>query len=181
MNDPSREGKPAAFSQFYRRGPNFHAMGYACRTEHHRFVEWRNMETGEILAEELYDVRTDPQENVNLAGRPDQKPAVEGLRRRLRETCPVRMRPGPSLIKTQSSDVRVELELINGLEEAATVYEIDDFGARQWVHDLNPGDKLIIDTFVTHPFVVESLSGEFYQVCYPDYPRRQVVLKRLLQ
>lgn len=181
LNDPSRDGKPAVFSQIYRRRAHLDTMGYACRTDHHLFVEWRNMETGEILAAELYDHRDDPLENVNLAERPDQKTVQEGLRRQLRETCPITTRPGPALMSAQSSDLRVELEFINGLDEAATIYKLDNHGARRWIQDLKPGEKLIVDTYITHPFVVESASGEFYQVCYPDYPRRQVVLKRILK
>ena len=178
LNDPSGPGKLAAFSQFYRRHTNFHAMGYAMRTDRYRFVEWRNMETGAILADELYDHRDDPLENVSLAARPENKALLEKLRLQLRETCPIITRPGPSLISAQSSDLQVQLELANELEESVSIYELDAVGARRWIHDLKAGEKLIVDTYVTHPYVIESVSGEFYQVCYPDYPRRKVILRR---
>jgi hypothetical protein len=100
------------------------------------------------------------------------------LRLQLRETCPIITRPGPSLISAQSSDLQVQLELANELEESVSIYEIDAAGARRWIHDLKAGEKLIVDTYVTHPYVIESVSGEFYQVCYPDYPRRKVILRR---
>jgi arylsulfatase A-like enzyme len=62
--DPGQPWKRAAFSQ-YPRGGN--VMGYTIRTDRYRYTEWLQRETGEILARELYDHETDPQENVNAA------------------------------------------------------------------------------------------------------------------
>ena len=53
----------AAFSQFYRSG----FRGYSVRTLNLRYTEWRSARTGKIVAQELYDHRSDPQENVNVA------------------------------------------------------------------------------------------------------------------
>jgi hypothetical protein len=136
------------------------------------------MDTGNVLGEELYDEIRDPQENANVADDPENGKTLEEMRALLRKTCPVRPRRGPALLAAQSSDLRVELELINELGEELTVYEIDADGARRWVHDLVPGKQMVIDTYLTHPYVVDSLSGEFHQVCYADYPRRRVILRR---
>ncbi len=46
-------------------------MGYAVRTRQHRYVEWRDTADGRILAQELYDHASHPQESVNLAGNSD--------------------------------------------------------------------------------------------------------------
>ena len=43
------------------------AMGYAMRTEQFRYVEWRSVRDGSIMAQELYDHASDPRETVNLA------------------------------------------------------------------------------------------------------------------
>jgi iduronate 2-sulfatase len=43
------------------------AMGYSLRTERFRYVEWRSVEDGSIVAQELYDHQQDPRETVNLA------------------------------------------------------------------------------------------------------------------
>jgi len=178
LDEPDRAGKDAAFSQFYRRHVSAPLMGYSARTLSHRYVEWRYMDTGNVLGEELYDEIRDPQENANVADLPENGKTLEEMRALLRKTCPVRPRRGPALLAAQSSDLRVELELINELGEEVTVYEIDADGARRWVHDLVPGKQMVIDTYLTHPYVVESLSGEFHQVCYADYPRRRVNLRR---
>ncbi|MBN1938001.1 MAG: sulfatase-like hydrolase/transferase [Candidatus Aminicenantes bacterium] len=178
LNEPERAGKEAAFSQHYRRHVSAPLMGYTARTLTHRFVEWRYMDTGNVLGEELYDLIRDPLENVNIADSPENAKILEEMRALLRRTCPVRPRRGPALLASQSSDLRVELELVNELGEEVTIYEIDADGARRWVHSLVAGKQMVIDTFLTHPFVVESLSGEFHRVCYADYPRRRVVLRR---
>jgi arylsulfatase A-like enzyme len=65
----NRPVKAAAFSQ-YRRGG---AEGRSIRTDTHRYTEWRNRTSGEIVAKVLFDHREDPQENINLADSPDVK------------------------------------------------------------------------------------------------------------
>ena len=42
-------------------------MGYAVRTENYRYVQWKDWKSGEILEEELYDHRSDPNEMTNIA------------------------------------------------------------------------------------------------------------------
>ena len=64
LDNPDVEVKDVALSQ-YPRGED--VMGYAMKTNSHRYVEWRQRNTGEILACELYDHQADSQENVNLA------------------------------------------------------------------------------------------------------------------
>ena len=80
MRDPQREWKSAAFSQ-YPRGRG--VMGYSMRTDRHRFTRWQKRQGGEVVATELYDHQEDPQENVNLAERPEHKDLVARLARQL--------------------------------------------------------------------------------------------------
>ena len=83
LEEPTRPWKTAAFSQYPRpaavsgSGP---LMGYAMRTERYRFVVWvgRN-DHSKIDAIELYDHETDPQENQNIAKRPENAALVERL------------------------------------------------------------------------------------------------------
>jgi arylsulfatase A-like enzyme len=72
LDDPTKAGDKAAFSQYPRGG----LEGYAVRTERYRYVEWRKKARtgrGEVVARELYDHRTDPHESVNVA---DKHPDV---------------------------------------------------------------------------------------------------------
>ena len=79
VEDPARSWKTAAFSQYPREVPGHgYGMGRSIRTARYRFTEWTVPDT-DFKAYELYDHQTDPQENVNLANRPQQS----GLRRQL--------------------------------------------------------------------------------------------------
>lgn len=95
--------KEAAFSQFPRlhEGRNF--MGYAMRTEQHRYVEWLDQETGEIHTRELYDHARDPEENVNLAQRPEHAATLLCLGSRLWNGIPRPSFPHPALPQPASS------------------------------------------------------------------------------
>jgi iduronate 2-sulfatase len=81
LDDPRRAVKRAAFSQYPR--PQQKAMGFTIRTEQHRYTEWRT-EADEVMGVELYDHQTDPQENVNLAGRASSRGVADRLKARLR-------------------------------------------------------------------------------------------------
>jgi iduronate 2-sulfatase len=78
LDDPKQPWKKAAFSQYPRgskeTGP---LMGYAVRTDHYRYVEWRKKDGSEVVARELYDHRADPNEDRNIAGDPARKAIVE--------------------------------------------------------------------------------------------------------
>ncbi len=89
MRDPSSDGKTAARSQFLRSGiwqapDGRDYMGYTIRTDEYRYVEWFDWETGELAARELYDHRTDSQENENVVDRPEHASVVAELSRILK-------------------------------------------------------------------------------------------------
>ena len=84
LDDPKRPWKAAAFSQYPRGGKEtVPLMGYAIRTDRYRYVEWRTRGGGEVVARELYDHRTDPDEDVNVAGDAANEEVVEKLAERL--------------------------------------------------------------------------------------------------
>jgi len=57
-------------------------MGYSMRTDRYRLTRWLNR-NGTEVAHELYDHQNDPQENVNIADRPENKVFVEQLTRQM--------------------------------------------------------------------------------------------------
>lgn len=83
---PGRGWKSAAFSQYRRVIPGYgkvaRGMGYSMRTDRYRFTEWRVPGT-DYRAYELYDHRSDPQENQNLAKQPAHRGTLAELRQRL--------------------------------------------------------------------------------------------------
>ncbi len=89
LNDPKRSWKQAAFSQY----PRGKAMGYSMRTDRYRYAEWA--EPGrEPVGIELYDHRSDPAENVNVAGLPKNRKLVAELSGKLRAGWRVALPPG---------------------------------------------------------------------------------------
>jgi arylsulfatase A-like enzyme len=59
-------------------------MGYAMRTDKYRYVEWRDRQSGEVKATELYDHQADPDESVNVAKKPENAKLVEELAAQLK-------------------------------------------------------------------------------------------------
>lgn len=88
---PEREWKAAAFSQYQRvipgHGTNNPGMGYSMRTDRFRYTEWRVKGTGH-RSYELYDHATDPDENVNVAGRPEHAARMKQLGEQLQSSWP---------------------------------------------------------------------------------------------
>ncbi len=89
LDDCSRPWKTAVFSQFLREGKwvgpdGKEYMGHSIRTERYRYVEWTNWATNENVGCELYDHRTDPQENVNIADSPEKRDIIQELAAKLR-------------------------------------------------------------------------------------------------
>lgn len=78
LSDPKRPWKKAAFSQ-YRHG----VMGRSIRTDRYRYTEWGDP-GNELKGIELYDHRTDPAENVNIANLPENKDLAAGLSKMLK-------------------------------------------------------------------------------------------------
>jgi len=73
--------KRAAFSQYRRGGAN----GYSIRTVSHRYTEWRDRDSGELKARVLFDHLADPQENSNLADKPEMADVIAVLSRQLNQ------------------------------------------------------------------------------------------------
>jgi len=82
LQNPGRPWKRAAFSQF-ARGFTYRFMGKSMRTDRYRFTEWKDQIDKRLVAVELYDHETDPQENINIAEDPEHKELVRQLSSRL--------------------------------------------------------------------------------------------------
>ena len=54
-------------------------MGYAIRTKDFRYVQWVNSQSKTIIAEELYDHRSDQQEMINVAQQKQYSAKVKEL------------------------------------------------------------------------------------------------------
>ncbi|MFC7337866.1 sulfatase [Haloferula chungangensis] len=80
IEDPNREWKDAAFSQYPRSHKGKKLTGYSMRTDRYRFTRWvHTKDHSKVEAIELYDHEKDPQENVNIAKNPENKALIEKL------------------------------------------------------------------------------------------------------
>jgi arylsulfatase A-like enzyme len=78
LDAPGQVWKDAAFSQY----PRGRIMGYSMRTDRYRLTRWLGEDGGEI-ARELYDHATDPEENVNIAGKRKHAELLDDLSERM--------------------------------------------------------------------------------------------------
>ncbi|WP_417745598.1 sulfatase [Rosistilla oblonga] len=71
FEDPKASVKQAAFTQhqqpFYGNPSNWKAWGCSMRTDRWRYTRWTAIDSGDVIARELYDHDNDPLETVNLA------------------------------------------------------------------------------------------------------------------
>ncbi|MBI5775741.1 MAG: zinc-dependent peptidase, partial [Verrucomicrobia bacterium] len=87
--------KDAAFSQFPRKHEGRDYMGYAMRTERHRYIEWLDAKSGEVTARELYDHDTDAGEIENVAARPEHAALLKQLNAQMWKALPRPRLPFP--------------------------------------------------------------------------------------
>ena len=94
LKNPHLPWKHAVFSQYHRR-PNHSPtgkryMGYSMTTKNYHYVEWHYWDidkkvAGEIAGTELYDRKKDRQENINIAGYPENAKLIKDLAKELHE------------------------------------------------------------------------------------------------
>ena len=96
LDDPHATVKTAAFTQHPRPSHTTvpgEAMGYSLREARYRYTEWRDWKSARVVATELYDHATDPDETVNLAAQPDAAANVRTLAGRLAKQFPLKPLP----------------------------------------------------------------------------------------
>ena len=85
LTNPNQLWKLAVFSQYPRaRSGSRHRghgeiMGYAVRTHRYRYVEWRDWNSKQVVARELYDHDSDPHESRNVAAQARNADAIREL------------------------------------------------------------------------------------------------------
>ena len=91
LNDPAASVKEAAFTQhprpaYYKGRPE--TMGVSARTAAYRYTEWRDFDSGRVVARELYDHTNDPDENHNVVDSPPEPAALKKASALLERTFP---------------------------------------------------------------------------------------------
>lgn len=96
LDDPQKSVNEAAFSWYPKQG----YLGVAMRTDQWRYVEWTK--PGKPVERELFNMQLDPQNDVNVADRPEHATLIASLSERLRERFPVQEFKAPPAASNQA-------------------------------------------------------------------------------
>ena len=113
LDEPDRPWKTAAFSH-YPKGGN---LGTAMRTDRYRYVEWVNKKGGWSVRE-LYDHRTDPAENVNIADRSENATLLADLGRQMKAGWKAAVPPSKTY-ESGAAATRPDCSAVDGDQVAA--------------------------------------------------------------
>lgn len=82
VDNPDMKWKEGAISYWPsvgRTDPSKVIMGYTVQTLRYRYTEWIKESSGELLARDLFDHQTDPDENESIANNPANKALINEL------------------------------------------------------------------------------------------------------
>ena len=81
VTNPDKQWKEGAISVWplNRTNPEKLIMGYSVQTNRYRYTEWIKDSSGELLARDLFDHETDPDENVNISNKPESDAIIKDL------------------------------------------------------------------------------------------------------
>ena len=89
LENPKAQFKSAVLTQTprpnYPKGKMPEVMGYSMRTDRFRYTEWRDFNSGNVVARELYDHTNDPNETMNVIDKEPYKARLPGLEMQLEE------------------------------------------------------------------------------------------------
>lgn len=74
-----KEGAISYWPESNRGNPEKVIMGYTVQTNRYRYTEWIRESTGELLARDLFDHQTDPDENFSIANNPENGELIKKL------------------------------------------------------------------------------------------------------
>lgn len=69
---------------------------------------------------------------------------------------------------SRSGKVTTEITFINQRQQPVKIYWLDYSGKRKFYAQIQPGDRVVQQTYVTHPWVVTDASNNCLDVYYPD-------------
>jgi len=161
LDNTSAPHKDAAYSQYIQQGN----MGNSVRTDHWRYVEWRRLSDGELVARELYDHDADAQETRNVAAENEQVVArLSSLIAENLNTGPIDLR---APIHSEQGGERVTVRWVNRYAGDVRVTWVNEQGYRDHQGiEVAPGAATEAQSYVGHVFSVESLDG-----CYHEWVR----------
>lgn len=172
LENPSTKVKEVAISQFPRKTSNHELMGYSMRTSQWRYIEWMDRSSREVIGTELYDHKTDPEENFNLAGQSDQKSQIEKLSKQLWST----ISPPPYDCGPPVTNLRPTLLLQNNRKEDLIVYWMPENGEKKQVAKIAPGKSVLQKTTQGHRFLIAGTKSNLRKTITVTKPKETIIL-----
>ena len=177
LEDPTASVHKGAISQYYRKLNGEEYMGYAIRTSTHRFVEWRDFATGEVMSTELYNNQTDPGERTNIAETASRE-VLDKLTDALLETHPrvgLVMKPP---IHSERGEEKGKISFSNQSSGRVSITPITTKGSRKKskIKRLQPGKKITFTARIGAVYVLESDDGTIHDVHSIAEPEQAVVV-----
>ena len=105
INNAMAAWPDVVFNQFLRKN----VMGRSIRTDRYRFTLWEKPD-GTLMGRELYDLKNDPQGNINLAEHVDAKVQVSELTTLLRTKWPKSYKPSKTSQSAESTHAAISIE-----------------------------------------------------------------------
>ena len=198
LNNPDEKYQSVAYSQYYRRYDHSqdpqhseaqqHSkllqpslirqyMGYALRTATHRYVQWRDFETGEITAHELYDHRTDDGETENIFDKASANLINELSTTLLSSHPPKKFSLLPAVHSNPNSGrLPSPLKINNTTATDLFVYPISPLGRRGRRRVVAPKETLSLAARIGGVYVIESHDGTVHEIHSPAFPAKTIVI-----
>ena len=180
LKNPTAKPDRVAHSQYYRNYDDGEYMGYAMRTRTHRFVEWREFDTGRVTARELYDHRENHTEAVNVIGNAPEE-LVAYLTSRLLKTHPRRRLQMVPAVHSNPNRGRLPapIKFANRTDSDILVYAISPQGRRtRRPSVVKPGGTKQINARIGGVFVVESRDGTIHEIHSPAFPEKTINIQQ---
>jgi iduronate 2-sulfatase len=192
LNNPDEKYQSVAYSQYYRRYDHSEApqhseslqpsrirqyMGYALRTATHRYVQWRDFETGDITAHELYDHRTDDAESENIFDKVSPELINELSNTLLASHPPQKLSLLPAVHSNPNSGrLPSPLKINNTTVTDLFVYPISPLGRRGRRQIIAPQKTLSLAARIGGVYVIESRDGTVHEIHSPSFPAKTIVI-----
>lgn len=192
LNHPDEKHQSVAYSQYYRRYDHSDTlqhsetlqpsqvrqyMGYALRTATHRYVQWRDFETGDITAHELYDHRTDDAESENVFAQASPELINELSNTLLASHPPQKLSLLPAVHSNPNSGrLPSPLKINNTTVTDLFVYPISPLGRRGRRRIIAPQETLSLTARIGGVYVIESRDGTVHEIHSPSFPAKTIVI-----
>ena len=136
-------------------------IGNAIRTDEWRYVEWRDLKTGEVKHRELYDHRSHSRETENIAEKNPKK--IEELAKQLSKVLPAQEVVLRRKFYSKEGGKRAKITWRNEHDGPVGIAWINPLGQRQGTQKLAAGASRNIGTFTGHVFAIESMDGTYHE------------------